>query len=289
MDILETAQVTALLNEPHVIALVAVAANVVYAIVIIVAAILFSGWVRRRIVALAQRHHRVDATLFGFLGSLAQYAVLAFAAVFVLNRFGIQTTSLVALIGAAGLAIGLALQGTLSNLAAGVMLILFRPFRAGDYIAAGGNSGTVKEITLFYTELATPENVQVIVPNSDIWSSSITNYSVNPTRRVDLTVGVSYDSDLKKVDRVLNELVAAEGRGLAEPAPFIKLVNLGDFSVDFAVRVWVNRTDWWDTKCDLTRAVKDRFDSEGIDIPFPTRTLVTTAPEPVPMPEPVPA
>jgi small conductance mechanosensitive channel len=268
---------SAWLTEARINAAIALAINVLYALLIIVVALIVAGWIRRRIVAFADKHPRADSTLFGFLGSLAKYAVLTFAAIFVLNRFGIQTTSLVALIGAAGLAIGLALQGTLSNLAAGVMLILFRPFRAGDFVDAAGTSGTVKEISLFFTEMATPNNVQVIVPNGDIWSSAITNYSVNPTRRVDLTLGVSYDSDLKKVDRVLNEVIAADRRILDDPAPFVKVTNLGDSSVDFTLRVWVERTDWWDTTCDMKRAVKDAFDAEGIDIPFPTRTILRQA------------
>ena len=250
------------------------AMNVLYAIIIITVALIVAGWVRRRILRFSANHPRMDATLFGFLGSLAKYAVLTVAAIFVLNRFGIQTTSLVALIGAAGLAIGLALQGTLSNLAAGVMLILFRPFRAGDFVDVAGQSGTVREVSLFFTEFATPDNVQVIIPNGQIWSSAITNYSVNPTRRVDLTFGVSYDSDLKKVDRVLNDIIAADTRIHADPAPFVKVTNLGDSSVDFTLRVWVDRADWWDVTCDLKRVVKDRFGADGIDIPFPTRTLI---------------
>ena len=250
------------------------AMNVLYAIVIIIVALIVAGWVRRRILRFSDNHPRMDATLFGFLGSLAKYAVLTVAAIFVLNRFGIQTTSLVALIGAAGLAIGLALQGTLSNFAAGVMLILFRPFRAGDFVDVAGQSGTVREVSLFFTEFATPDNVQVIIPNGQIWSSAITNYSVNPTRRVDLTFGVSYDSDLKKVDRVLNDIIAADTRIHADPAPFVKVTNLGDSSVDFTLRVWVDRADWWDVTCDLKRVVMDRFGADGIDIPFPTRTLI---------------
>ncbi|MEZ5777551.1 MAG: mechanosensitive ion channel [Paracoccaceae bacterium] len=265
---------SAWLSEERINVAIALALNVFYAFVIVVVALIVSSWVRRHIVGFAEKHPRVDATLFGFLGSLAKYAVLTVAGIFVLNRFGIQTTSLVALVGAAGLAIGLALQGTLSNLAAGVMLIIFRPIRTGDFVEAAGVSGTVKDISLFFTELATPDNLQLIVPNGQIWSSAITNYSVNPTRRVDLTFGVSYDSDLKKTDRVLNDLISNDGRIHADPPPFVKVTNLGDSSVDFTVRVWVARTDWWDVTCDLKRVVKDAFDAESIDIPFPTRTVI---------------
>lgn len=268
---------TGWLTEERISVALALALNVVYAIVILILALVIAGWARQRVVGFARRHERVDNTLFGFLGSLLKYTILAFAGIFVLNRFGIQTTSLVALVGAAGLAVGLALQGTLSNLAAGVMLILFRPFRAGDSVEIAGTSGKVKEIALFFTELATLDNIQVIMPNGDVWSSKIINYSSNPTRRIDLTVGVAYDSDLIQVETVLHRIVSAESRILSDPAPFIKVKNLGDSSVDFAVTVWVSRDDWWDTRCDLQRAIKDGFDSEGIAIPYPTRTVVVPA------------
>jgi small conductance mechanosensitive channel len=272
-------------NDDYVALGLTMALNVLYAAAILIAAFFLSGWLKARIGLIAARHPRIDAMLFGFLGSLAQYAVLAFAVVFVLNRFGIQTASLVALIGAAGLAVGLALQGTLTNLAAGVMLVLFRPFRVGDYVSAAGQSGTVKTVALFYTELATYDGIQVIVPNGDIWASAITNYSVNPLRLVDLTIRVAYESDLRKVDRVLSEVIAAESRALAEPAPFVKVGELGPSSVDFVVRVWTLRGDWWATKCDLTRAIKDRFDAEAIEIPYPAQKLVTP---PAPPSEPPP-
>jgi small conductance mechanosensitive channel len=171
--------------------------NVLYAGAILVAAFWLSGWVRGQVERIGRRYEEVDETLFSFLGSVARYAVLAVAVIFVLGRFGIQTTSLVALIGAAGLAIGLALQGTLSNLAAGVMLVAFRPFKNGDYIGAAGQSGTVRAITLFTTELVTPDNVLIIVPNGDIWASAITNFSAFDSRRCDLVFGVAYGADLK--------------------------------------------------------------------------------------------
>ncbi|WP_376875464.1 mechanosensitive ion channel family protein [Albirhodobacter sp. R86504] len=253
---------------------IALALNVLYAMFILFVSLMFSGWAKRRIEGIAIRHPRLDPTLFGFLGNVVKYAILAMAAIFILNRFGIQTTSLVALIGAAGLAIGLALQGALSNLAAGVMIILFRPFRVGQYIEAGSTAGTVREISLFFTELKTYDGLQVILPNSDIWSSSIKNYSVNPTRLVDLTIGVSYDSDLRVAERVLKEIAASDERVLDDPAPFIKVRELGDSSVDFVFRVWANSSDWWALKCDLNREIKDRFDAEGVGIPFPTQTVV---------------
>lgn len=238
--------------------------NIVIAILIMLVAMVLSSWLRRRIVGIATDHSRADPTLFGFLGSVAKYAVMAVAAILVLNRFGIQTASLVALIGAAGLAIGLALQGTLSNLAAGVMLVIFRPIRAGDYVDAAGASGTVKIISLFFTELTSPDNLQIIVPNGQIWSSTIVNYSMNPTRRIDLTFSVPYGSDLKKVDALLNQAIAAEPRLQQMPAPVVKLAALGGDTVDFVIRAWAPRPDWWLITCDLTRAVKEAFDAGGI-------------------------
>lgn len=253
---------------------IALAINAVTALVIALAALWFSGWIKTRIIRLSDRNPRFDRTLAHFLGSFARYAILALAVVFILGRFGIQTTSLAAIIGAAGLAIGLALQGSLSNLAAGVLLVALRPFKAGDYINAGGESGTVDEITLFNTELTTPDNVKIIVPNGDIFSSAITNYSHYDTRRCDLVFGVSYDTDLKQAETVIRSCITADPRSHQEPEPFVKVSNLGDSSVDFTVRVWCAASDYWGLKFDLTRAVKEAFDAAGIDIPFPTQTQI---------------
>jgi small conductance mechanosensitive channel len=181
---------------------------------------------------------------------------------------------LIAVIGAAGLAIGLALQGTLSNVAAGVMLMLFRPFKMGQYIEAGGHAGTVKEVNLFTTELATLDNVQIIIPNSAIWSGSIINYSHHDTRRVDLVFGVSYGSDLKVAEAALRKLMDDEDRILDTPKPFLMVTALGASSVDFTMRVWCDRADYAPLKFDLTRGAKEALDSAGIDIPFPTTTVI---------------
>ena len=280
-----------LVTDERVTLAIAMALNVIYAIVIFAVALMVAGWARRRVEAFARRHPRVDATLFGFLGNVVKYTIMVMALIFVLSRFGIQTASLVAVIGAAGLAIGLALQGTLSNLAAGVMLVLFRPFRVGDYIEAGGQAGSVREISLFYTELASFDGLQVILPNSDIWSSAIKNYSANPTRMMDLTIGVSYGSDLQTAQEVLERIAHGDPRALQDPAPFVKVKELGASSVDFVFRVWANRADWWALKCDLTRRIKEEFDAAGVDIPFPTQTLVydpPSAPAKEPRPLPLP-
>lgn len=274
MDNLSLDSLQGWITPDRVDAAILMALNVLYAIVILLVALMVSGWARRKITAAGEKHARLDPTLFGFLGNLAKYAVLAMAVIFVLNRFGIQTTSLVALIGAAGLAIGLALQGTLSNLAAGVMIILFRPFRVGHYIEAGSEAGTVREISLFYTELKTYDGLQIIVPNGDIWASAITNYSVNDTRMIDLTVGVAYDADLKRAETILRRIAESDPRSLPDPAPFVKVKSLGDSSVDFVYRVWTKTSDYWVTRCEMTEAIKLEFDKAGIGIPFPTRTLV---------------
>ncbi len=252
--------------------------------VLLAALLLIAGfWIAARVDGMIRarvaRSRRIDDTLGAFFGSLARYTILTIAFVSVLNQFGVQTTSLVALIGAAGLAIGLALQGTLTNLAAGVMLVFFQPFRIGHFVEIGGNKGTVKELGLFFTELATPDNVKIVVPNGEIWGQPISNFSANAERRVDLTLGVSYGTDLKVAEDAIRAVVEAErqgaGRILDAPAePFIAVSNLGDSSVDFVLRVWCKASDYWALKFALTRAVKERFDADGVDIPFPTQTVV---------------
>lgn len=250
------------------------AGDILSVVLIIVLGFVLSGWVRRRIVAIGGRNKHLDVTLFNFLGNIVRYLILAFASLFVLNTFGIQTTSLVALIGAAGLAIGLALQGTLSNVAAGVMIILFRPIKIGDFVQVSGVSGTVKDISLNYTELADAGNVQVIVPNAQVWGNTITNFSVNQTRRAEWIFGVGYGADLKLAEQVIRDTILADPRSLADPAPFLQVNNLGDFSVDFLCRVWVKSGDYFQYQADMKRQVKEALDKAGIDIPFPTRTVL---------------
>ena len=249
-------------------------ANVLLAAIILIAGFLVAGWVKRMIVDQGYKYETLDDTLFVFAGSLAKYAVIVATVIAVLSRFGVETTSLVAVVGAAGLAIGLALQGTLSNVAAGVMLMIFRPFKLEQYIEAGGHAGTVKEINLFTTELATPDNVQIIVPNSAIWSGSIVNFSHHDTRRIDLIFGVGYGANLKTAEAVIRETIANDDRVRANPEPFVMVTTLNASSVDFTVRVWCDAADYWVLKFDLTRAVKEALDKAKIDIPFPTRTII---------------
>ena len=248
--------------------------NVLVAGLILLVGFIVANWVKRFIVDQGYKYETLDDTIFVFAGSLAKYAVIAATIIAVLSRFGVETTSFVAVIGAAGLAIGLALQGTLSNVAAGVMLMIFRPFKLEQFIEAAGHTGTVKEITLFTTELATPDNVQIIIPNGAIWSSSIVNYSHHDLRRVDLVIGVGYGANLKTAEAAIMKAIEADERSLDDPAPFCKVSALGDSSVDFTVRVWCEAGDYFALKCDLTRAVKEALDKAKIDIPFPTRTIM---------------
>ncbi len=256
--------------------LAAVAGNLFLAIFILIAAFIFSSWARHRLIRLGEEYDKVDDTLFAFLGSVTRYVILAFAGVFILNRFGVQTASLIAIIGAAGLAIGLALQGTLSNIAAGVMLIMFRPFKKGDFIQAAGQMGTVKEVSIFTTEIASVGNVQVIVPNASIWGTAITNYSSYEHRRAEWTFGVGYGADLAKAETIIRDTIMADPRSLSEPEPFIQVNNLNASSVDFLVRVWVASSDYFAYQADMKRAVKEALDKAGVEIPFPTRTIIQT-------------
>ena len=212
-------------------------------------------------------------TLEHFLGNLLYYMLMAAVVIATINQLGVATTSLLAVVGAAGLAIGLALQGSLSNFASGVMIVGFRPYQVGNFIEAGGVSGTVEQVQIFTTILRTPDGRRVIVPNSQIMAGEITNNSANPTRRVDLVAGCGYDDDLDHVRKVLEGIVAADDRVLDEPAATIVVSELGDSSINFLVRPWVNSADYWATHCDMTEQIKKRFDAEGISIPYPQRDV----------------
>ena len=251
------------------------ATNILGAVLVLLAGLWIAARLGGVVRRMGQRHPRLDVTLFNFLGSLVRWAVVVLTGIIVLGQFGVQTTSLIALLGAAGLAVGLALQGTLSNLAAGVMLLIFRPFKVGDYVTVGGHSGTVEEIALFTTSLVSPDNVLTIVPNGDIWATAVTNFSAKPTRRLDLVFGVSYATDLKLAEQTLRELIDADERTLAEPAePFVAVTNLNASSVDFTIRVWCKASDYWALRFHLLKTVKETFDQRGIEIPFPTTKIV---------------
>ncbi len=215
----------------------------------------------------------VDKTLVSFASNLVGMVLLIFVIIAAVSALGIQTTSFIAVLGAAGLAIGLALQGSLSNFASGVLIVLFRPYKVGDWIEAAGVSGSVEEVQILTTVLKTGDNKQVIVPNSQVMDSIITNYSANDKRRVDMIVGVSYEDDLDKVRETLEELVAADDRILDDPPCTIAVSELADSSVNFVVRPWAATADYSGVKFDLTEAIKKRFDNDGISFPFPQQDV----------------
>lgn len=246
--------------------------NLVTALVIFVVGRWIISILVRGLKALMQKQE-VDKTLETFVTNLVRMVLLVFVIIAAIGALGVQTTSLIAVLGAAGLAVGLALQGSLSNFAAGVLIVLFRPYKVGDYVEAAGIGGTVEGVAILTTKFKTPDNKTIIVPNSQVMNSVITNYSANETRRVDMVVGVSYSDDLDKVRSTLQELIAAEDRVLAEPAHTIAVSELGDSSVNFVVRPWVKTSDYWGVKFALTEAIKKRFDELGISIPFPQRDV----------------
>ena len=219
------------------------------------------------------RARELDETLQSFLSNLLRMALMVVVIVAAIGQLGIQTASFIAIFGAAGLAVGLALQGSLSNFAAGVLIVLFRPYKVGDFVEAAGISGSVEQVQILTTLLRTPDNKSIIVPNSQIMNSVITNYSANETRRVDLVVGVSYSDDLDKVRKTIEEIVSADDRVLADPAYKIAVSELADSSVNFIVRPWVKTADYWPVHFDLTEKIKKRFDEVGISIPFPQQDV----------------
>ena len=219
------------------------------------------------------RAQEVDQILEMFVCNLAYWMVMVFVIIAAISQIGVQTTSLIAVMGAAGLAIGLALQGSLSNFAAGVLIVVFRPYRVGDFVEVAGISGSVVQVQILSTILKTGDNKQIVVPNAQIMNSIITNYSANNTRRVDMIIGVSYDDNLDKVRDTLRELVNADSRIMQDPECLIAVAELADSSVNFFVRPWVASSDYWAVKFDLTESIKKRFDQDGISFPFPQRDV----------------
>lgn len=269
-----TGQLQAFLNEN----LVPYVWNILAALLVFLIGLWIVGRLSNWIQTLLGR--RLDSTVARFLGRLVHVVLFLFVVIAALDRLGVQTTSLVAIVGAAGLAVGLALKDSLSNFAAGVMLILFRLFRQGHYVEVAGTAGTVSEIRIFATVLTTADNKVITVPNGKIMAGNIVNYSEKPTRRLDLVFGVAYDADLSQVKRILEEVVAAEERCLPEPAPTIAVSELADSSVNLVCRPWVKTADYWAVKWALTERVKGRFDEAGIAIPFPQMDVHLEQPEP---------
>lgn len=241
---------------------------------------LFIGWFASSLISgglnKVMRARHLDVTIADFVSNLIKYAMLAFVVIAALGRIGVQTASFVAVIGAAGLAVGLALQGSLSNLAAGVLIIVFRPLKAGEYVEVAGVGGTVQTVQIFTTILTTADNKMVVVPNGSILNGTITNYSRMDVRRVDMTFGISYDSDLRLAKEILQKLVKEEARVLTDKDVTIAVAALADSSVNIVVRPWVKTADYWGVFYDFQERVKLAFDEVGIDIPFPQMTIHAT-------------
>lgn len=248
--------------------------NAVGALIVLVVGLWIAGRIKKLVSNGLSKSRRVDVALAGFLSSLVYYGLIGLIVITTLGIFGVPTTSFAAVIGAAGLAIGLALQGSLGHVASGVMLLGFRPFNVGDFIEVAGQSGTVKGMTLMATELATLDNKKVIIPNGAVFNDSIVNYSAYDTRRLDLLFGVSYGDDLNKAIAAIKTEIDSEKRVLADPEPAVAVDSLGDSSVNLTCRVWVASSDYLGVKWALTKAVKERFDAVGVTIPFPTRQMV---------------
>jgi small conductance mechanosensitive channel len=252
--------------------IVTYAFSVIGAILILIVGWSISRLLGRWVRSLLTRSHRVDPTVVGFFSVFVRYAVLVVVVIMVLGQFGVQTASIITALGAAGLAIGLALQGTLQNIAAGIMLLVLRPFRVGEYIDADGVSGTIQEIGLFATELKTLDGLYRMAPNSQLWNVPVTNYSRLSERRHDLVIGIGYEDDIEKAQSVLMDLARADGRVLSDPEPWAYVSELGDSAVAVTLRYWTKSADWWTTSREMTKAAKIAFDENGISIPFPQVT-----------------
>ena len=238
---------------------------------------LFIGWkligIATQLLETMLTRSNVEATLKHFLGSLANVALKALLLISAASMIGIETTSFIAILGAAGLAIGLALQGSLSNFAGGVLILMFKPFKAGDYIEAQGQAGTVEGIQIFTTRLRTPDNKLIVIPNGPLANGNLTNYSAMSTRRVDFVFGVGYDDDIDHTRTVILSVLKQDSRIHGDPAPLVVVSSLGDSSVNFTVRVWTNSEDYWPVFFDTTENIKKAFDAAKISIPYPQRTV----------------
>lgn len=260
---------------------VALGLNIVKALIFLIVGWIIASWLSRLVRRRVEASETIDSTLGIFFSSVVRYVLLAAVGVAVMQTFGFEVTSLVAMLGAATLAIGLALQGTLSHLAAGVMLVFFRPYKIDDFVEVGGNSGTITDLNLFMTELTTVDGVKIFVPNGEAWGKPITNYSANPLRRCDITFGIDYADDIDKATGIILGVVTADARFLNAPAePWVRVVNLGDSSVDLQLRAWCAAGDLWEAKFATLKAVKEAFDKGGISIPYPHTELVQKAAAP---------
>jgi len=247
--------------------------SVIGAILILILGWSVANWAAKRVRKSGEKSEKVDNTLVPILAQIIRVLIIIITILAVLNQFGVETTSIVALLGAAGLAVGLALQGSLSNIAAGVMILALRPFKIGDAVEIGGTVGVVDEIGLFVTELHSFDNVGITMPNSMVWGNEIQNYSRHDTRRVDMVFGIGYSDDIDKAISIIKDILSADDRVLPEPETLIAVGNLGDSSVDIKARPWCNSADYWDLLHDITKKVKEEFDANDISIPFPQRDV----------------
>ncbi|WP_306252283.1 mechanosensitive ion channel family protein [Parvularcula sp. IMCC14364] len=248
--------------------------NLLLAILILILGLWIAGRVAKFVRGIGEKHEKLDDTLFRFLGSIAKYIILAFVFIAVLNRFGVETTSIVALLGAAGLAVGLALQGALSNLAAGVMLLIFRPYKAGDFVEAAGKFGNVTEIDLFTTIMQTFDNQHIIIPNSQIWGEQIINHSHHPVRGVEMHFGIAYGEKIDAAKEVILGVLRDHPHILTDPAPFVEVETLNDSSVDFLVRPFCKGEHYFDVLYSVPEQVKKALDAADIEIPFPHQKVI---------------
>lgn len=242
--------------------------NIVGAIITLVIGMIIAGMISKTFHRMLTKR-ALDPTIVEFVSHMVKYVIVAFVVIAALGRIGVQTTSFIALLGAAGLAVGLALQGSLSNFASGVLIVILRPFKSGEYIEAAGIAGSVESVQIFATTLVTPDNKFVVVPNSAILGGNIINYSRKPTRRIDLVIGVSYQADLAKTKAVLESVIKAHSKVLKDPGVTVAVAELADSSVNFVVRPWVNSGDYWPVRFELMEAIKNGLDEAGIEIPFP--------------------
>ncbi|MEW5772346.1 MAG: mechanosensitive ion channel domain-containing protein [Thermodesulfobacteriota bacterium] len=242
------------------------------ALLILVAGLWISRRLSRLLAKVLEKAH-LDPVLIQFLKSVTYYVLAAVVCVAAIGQLGVSTASLLTVLGAAGLAVGLALKDSLSSIAAGVMLMVLRPFTVGDFVTVGGQSGKVEKVTIFHTQLATPDNQRVLVPNAAILGDTVVNVTANPTRRIDLVVGISYADDTVRAKEVVSRVLAEEPRLLADPAPQVAVAELADSSVNLVVRPWVATADYWDVRFSLTEAIKRALDQAGVSIPFPQRDV----------------
>lgn len=247
--------------------------SVVGAILILIAGYIIANWTAKRVKKWAGSSASIDNTLVPVFAQTTRVFIIIVTILAVLGQFGVETTSIVAVIGASALAVGLALQGTLSNIAAGVMLLILRPFKVGDVVGIGGTMGVVDAINLFTTEMHSFDNIGISMPNSKVWGVEIQNFNRFDTRRVDMEFGIGYNDDMDKAIRIINEILDEDERVMKEPEPLIAISNLGDSSVDIRVRPWTERNNVWPLRYDITRKVKERFDENGVSIPFPQRDV----------------